>query len=519
MSKAGIRLLKIKLAKKSFWEFCRTLAPDFYIPGRTHLERLCETLQALYEGRIIRFYEEADWQIVPSLRTIDPKTYETCYKFILNMPPQHGKSRTLVLFNQWVYGQNRAERILCASYNDTAASDFSRYTRDGISNDFKETPFDIIYNDIFENVRIKEGNASFEKWALSGEFFSYLGCGIQGSVTGKGGTIRIIDDPIKDAAVAFNENELEKIWTWIWGTWWSRATGMPMDIINHTRWSSKDPCGRILASPKAKDWYVLKMEAYDEKTGKVLCEDLLPLSRYMELKEIAESEGGVIYAVFRANYHQEPVDLQGQLYQNLKMYDRIPMDDEGNILFEKIISYTDTADEGADWLACWVAGVYAKELYILDLYYTQDAMETTERETAKTLVQNKVTRAKIESNNGGRGFARNVERIAKEEFNVSLPIEWFHQSENKMARIITQSSFICNHVYFPRGWINKWPEAYKHLTEFQKEKKNKNDDLEDALTGLAEMVNSFNGFEGILDYYKEMAQAKKEKTAKGFFPM
>lgn len=83
-----------------------------------------------------------------------------------------------------MFGQNPSEKIITASYNDDVASDFSRYTRDEITKE-KASMLDICYSDIFPDTRIKKGNASFEKWALEGQHFSYLGAGIGGSVTSK----------------------------------------------------------------------------------------------------------------------------------------------------------------------------------------------------------------------------------------------------------------------------------------------------------------------------------------------
>lgn len=43
-----------------------------------------------------------------------------------------------------------------------------------------------------------------------------------------------------------------------------------------------------------------------------------------------------------------------------------------------------------------------------------------------------------------------------------------------------------NHVLFPKGWENKYPEFYKALYEYQREGKNKHDDAPDCLTGCVE---------------------------------
>jgi len=475
---------RIRLSRRLFWEFCVTTGDDFYTEDRLHLQYLCRVLQALYEGRIIRYSPDEQWAIVNEC-PLD-REFETCYRLIINIPPQHGKTRTLVNFCKWVLGKNPAERIITCSYNDNTASDFSRYTRDGIV-ETKNLPQQIVYNDIFPLTRLKEGNAGFEKWALEGQHFNYIGAGIEGSITGKGGTILIVDDPVKDAETAYNENALNRIWLWYSSTFISRVSAEskePIEIVMMTRWSKKDPCGRILSGPEAKSWFVVKMEAYNENTDQMLCPSLLSKKRYLSLQTNMDN------AIFRANYHQEPVDILGKLYSDFKEYNELPHDLEtGKCLIEKIISYTDTADEGNDFLCSIAAGVYKKEIWILEPYYTSAAMEVTEPGQAAFLVRNKVTKAKIESNNGGRGFARNVERLLWENHQTRVPsIEWFHQTENKMARILTSSSYVVNHVFFPQGWRYRWPEFYTALTTFQKEGKNTHDDAPDCLTGLVEMV-------------------------------
>ncbi|WP_419955929.1 phage terminase large subunit [Neobacillus niacini] len=461
------RELKLRQARKSFWEFCKVLEPDFYKDDRLYLKEICDTLQGLYDGTLI-----------------NPNSNKPYKKLMMNIPPRHGKSRTLVNFTKWLLGNDNKNKIITASYNDDMATDFSRYCRDGIK-ETKNIPTDIIFADVFPNTRIKDGNASVQTWALEGSFFSYKGVGIGGGVTGKGANILICDDLVKDIEVATNDDALEKIWKWYTGTFISRAESNAIEIMNMTRWANDDPCGKILQTEDADQWYILKMEAYDEKTDTMLCEDVLSKERYFYLKRNTDP------LAFMSNYHQEPIDVKGSLYKDLQTYDVIPTDSKGNPDFEQIIDYTDTADLGSDYLCSIVAGVRKGEVYILDVYYTKDGMEITEPSTAKLLVDNKVDYAKFESNNGGRGYARNVERLLWENHKTRKPVvDWFHQSKNKKARILSNSHFVMKHVYFPHDWNIKWKEFYKAITTYQKDKKNKNDDAADALTGIVEMIEN-----------------------------
>ena len=98
--------------------------------------------------------------------------------------------------------------------------------------------------------------------------------------------------------------------------------------------------------------------------------------------------------------------------------------------------------------------------------------------------------ANIESNNGGRGFGRNVERILREKHHTNKTVfNLFHQSQNKQARILSNSSGVMEHIYFPWKWQDKWPEFHEHVNKYQKEGKNAHDDAEDCLTGIAEKTN------------------------------
>lgn len=489
-----IREKRIRAARVNFWEFCQLDAPDFYTPDKWHLKVYCDTLQALYERRLTKqlFYEicedaapewfmdQFDWE-----RMQDDIIYT---KLMINMPPRMGKSRTLVNFCKWALGISIKNKVITASYNDDMAQEFSRFTRDGIDQE-KLYPHEICFNDIFPETKIKKGNASYKKWALEGNFFNYMGAGIGGALTGKGGDIAIVDDPVKDAAEANNEGRLDTIWLWYTGTFLSRLEEKDgvsgIEIVNHTRWSDLDICGRILANEKeAPKWFVLHMEAYYEEIDQLLCPTLLSKKRYHELRSTVDEN------IFFANYHQKTLNAEGRLYKTIKTYTELPKDEKGNKLTEGVINYTDTADEGADYLASICGEIYNGEVYITDILYTKDGMEITEQQTAEMLVKNNVGLAMIESNNGGRGFARNVDRNIWDKYKSrKVAVRWFHQGKNKKARILTNATYVMGHIYFPVNWHDRWPEFYKAIMGYQREGKNAHDDGPDALTGIAEMMD------------------------------
>ncbi len=74
-----------ELARREFWYYCRYFAPDYYTEDRVFLKDLCYKLQHFIESD------------------------KNC--IVINMPPRFGKSRTGVLFVQWLLGKNNNEKI------------------------------------------------------------------------------------------------------------------------------------------------------------------------------------------------------------------------------------------------------------------------------------------------------------------------------------------------------------------------------------------------------------------------
>ena len=115
-------------------------------------------------------------------------------------------------------------------------------------------------------------------------------------------------------------------------------------------------------------------------------------------------------------------------------------------------------------------------------------MEKTELMTAEMLIKDNVNWCRIESNNGGRGFSRNVQRISYENGNKNTIFKPFHQSNNKMSRILTNSTGVMQKVHFPKGWQVKYRDFYNDVSTYQRARKNKHDDAEDCLSGINEVL-------------------------------
>ena len=449
--------IAVKKARRDFWSFCCLLYPEFYKESRPYLKDLCQTLQAFYDGSI-------DKQIL-----------------IINMPPRHGKTFTARLFVLWMFGQDPRTKIITGSYNQILSGLFAQQTRDGILTE-NENVKQKYFSDIFPNTTIKQGDAAKGFWSLDGsEEKNYLATSPGGTSTGIGANYIIVDDIIKNNEEASNELVKDKHWEWYNNTLVQRMERPRKQILIMTRWASDDLVGRTLEK-KADKCHLITYKAVQDD-GSMLCDGIMTKAEYEDvISEMGED-------IASANYQQEPIDLKGRLYTSFKTYDRLPVDEQGNSLFEGIYSYTDTADEGADYLCTIIWGVYMREAYVLDVYYTQAGMEITEPEVARRFQAFEVNRSRIESNNGGSGFARNVKRVSEEQLkNYKTVIKWFHQSKNKKARILSNATWVMEHVLYPSNWRHKWPEYYTAMVRYQRDGENKHDDAPDCTTGVAETM-------------------------------
>ena len=442
---------KLELARRSFFDYCNLTAGDFYKWDRQFLVDLANDLQD---------FSESDDDVL-----------------IINLPPRHGKSRTAGKFVEWLLGKNPKLKIMTGSYNETLSTTFSKSVRNTIQ-EHKAQKDTIVYSDIFPKTRIKQGDGAMNLWALEGGYNNYLATSPTGTATGFGADYIIIDDLIKNAEEAHNERILESHWDWFVNTMLSRLESGGKIIIIMTRWNSNDLAGKALNELPQFGYRVKHISVKAMDNGRMLCEDILSKKEYDRKTKAMGIE------IAEANYNQNPIDIKGRLYSSFKTYCKPPED------FKRIINYTDTADTGSDFLCSISAGeTFTGDLYVIDILFTKEGMEVTEPLTAKMLVSSGADISYIESNNGGRGFARNVERILWEKYQTKRPsVKWFHQNKNKQARIFSNSTFVMDHIYYPENWKDKWPEYYKAMSTYQKEGKNANDDAPDATTGLAEVI-------------------------------
>lgn len=414
-------------------------------------------------------------------------------RLMISVPPQHGKSMgTSNLLPAFLLGADPSLRICIGSYSFSLARRFGLGVQRLIGSAEYSSVFPGTY---LKGMRLAERGETALRTA---DEFDLVGAdgglrlvGRECALTGNRVDVMILDDLYKDAAEANSPIIRQAAWDWYTSVVRTRMHNDSREIVVFTRWHEEDLIGRISACEKVVDissfddlaevprdaWVRVNFEAIKSGVPTLLDprqvgEPLWPLRHSVELLEQKRRLDPV---VFEAMYQGNPVAREGLLYGKFSTYDKPPTG--------VVRNYTDTADVGEDRLCsiCYVVGADGL-IYVLDVVYSAEPMEVTERLVADMLRLGGVRQALVESNSGGRGFARAVqERVSECE------VKCFHQGANKESRILTNASTLTARVLMPRDWVVRWADFARDLSGFRRVfKANRHDDAADALTGVLE---------------------------------
>ena len=426
-------------------------------------------------------------------RLLDEFAHGRLRKLIITMPPQHGKSvGATTLLPAYMLGLDPDLRIAIASYSASLASRFNRRVQRILES--KE------YGDIFPATTIKRGGKPAEYVRTSDEVEiighrgELLSVGREGSLTGNRVDCFILDDLYKDAMEANSPVVRENCWEWYTSVVKTRMHNASRELIVFTRWHEEDLIGELtrreptlhltewcqLDNLDPDTWVYLNFEAIksslpseiDPRTsGEALWEE-------QQNRALLEAKRRLDPLRFECMYQGHPSSRQGLLYgDEFAVYDSLPHD------VVRVGNYTDTADTGDDYLCsmCYVVDTDGV-IYVTDVVYSREPMEVTEGLVGDMLTRGGIRTAMVESNNGGRGFARAVQRLTP-----TCRVEWFHQSGNKEARILSHSATVLHNLRMPGDWRQRWPEHNNHLTTFRRQfKANRWHDAADVVTGIVE---------------------------------
>lgn len=435
-------LIYYELLKRNFWEFCLFYDYDFF-SKRIFLKQIAEGFQEIEDGKIS--------------------------SLSVSMPPRAGKSYITTLFSAWVLGRNPKESIM---RNTCTATLYLKFSYD-VRNILKTKKFNLV----FPKVRLSDDKANLQGWNTNeSRQVGYFGAGVGGTIIGFGATkLAITDDLYRGLEDALSDTQNDRILQWKEATHDSRLEKNCSKIDIGTRWSINDVIGKNISN----NFYdkILVIQAIDSD-GNTFCEDVMSTDQYNEIRERIHPD------IWLAEYQQNPVDLKGRLFSEIKM---VTPEDFENINKEKIdgyFAYIDVSDQGKDFTAMAICGIISGSIYVVDYLYSRENTDITIPLCADKLNKWKVSYCRVESNSMGAMFSRNLQHLVKTQ------ILQVHNTANKITRIIMQSATISNSFLFINNNTFEFKQFIENLKSFSKDGKNKNDDAPDCLAGLSMFIKS-----------------------------
>jgi predicted phage terminase large subunit-like protein len=402
---------------------------------------------------------------------------------------------------------NSKAKFIHLSYSDDLALDNSDEVREAVKHE--------AYQELFPHVKVKKSTDSKKKWYTEDGGGVYA-TSTAGQVTGFGAGKVEGSDQLDDEEDLFLEaiDELDQAWDETdvddgrWQDPYKRFAGAividdPMkpddaeseqvrtkinkrfDTTIRSRVNSrKTPIIIIMQRLHPDDlagyvqklepgvWKVISLPSIKED-GTALWPAKHTLEELRELRRIDK-------ITFERQHMQNPKPREGLLYKEFRTYATLPE----SAAFAKI--HIDVADTGDDNL-CAIAYKKINDLaYVLDVIHTKERAEQTEENAARMANQRNAELARVESNNGGRFFGRNMEKYCRAAKNHHTRFEYYAQRQNKESRILNNASRVNNYFIMPQGWESLFPSFYNEVTGYMAVGKNATDDGPDALTAIYE---------------------------------
>lgn len=279
-------------------------------------------------------------------------------RLIITMPPRHGKSMEVSqFFPPWYLGRSPEKYIIASTYAQELADDFGRKVRDQMA--------DPLHQAIFPECSLSETSKAANRFGTD-QGGTYFAVGAGGSITGRGGHLLLIDDPIKGREEAESETMRRKLKDWYQSVAYTRLMPGGAIIVIQTRWHEDDLAGWLLREHASEDWTVLSLPAIDDK-GNALWPEAYDLEALERIRKAVGPRD------WNALYQQQPVPDTGDYFRRdwFKRYDKPPK----HLRVYAASDYAVTANDG-DYTEHGVFGVDPDgDMYVLDWWSGQTAAD------------------------------------------------------------------------------------------------------------------------------------------------
>lgn len=286
------------------------------------------------------------WKFAKHLKVLDRALTDTITgtdgirRLLISMPPRHGKSELSSKYlPAWYLGTFPDKQVIVAGYGAEFAEEWGAKAR-AVLNEFGW----------MFGVSVSKDTKARSSWGIDGRRGGMKAVGVDGSLTGRGADLLIIDDPIKNAKEAASETYRNGNWEFWRAAAYSRLEPDGAAIVIQTRWHEDDLTGRILAHEEefGEKWRKVILPAIAEDgdaLGRQPGEALWP-ERYNidRLAPIQRTQGSYWWS---ALYQQRPAPEGGLIFKR-HWFETVP---EAPAQVNKAVRYWDKAgtEAGGDY--------------------------------------------------------------------------------------------------------------------------------------------------------------------------
>jgi predicted phage terminase large subunit-like protein len=310
---------------------------------------------------------DPNWHLDAIAHELERVRDGTCKRLIVMLPPRNLKSIAIsVAWVAWRLGSDPSLSFVCVSYSNELSGKHARDCRAIMQSGW--------YKRLFPGTVLAGARSAahdFETTAGGGRLATSTG----GTLTGRGGDIIIIDDPIKPEE-AMSDTTRDSVNEWFHTTLASRLNDKRRGAIITVmqRLHQYDLCGLLIESG---EWDKLALPAIATETS------VIPLTRgrtYVRqadealhasrepLEALLRVKATVGSIIFAAQYQQQPVPAAGNMIRAgwLRSYDALDRSSGG-----RVVQSWDTASKDGvlnDWSVCITALVRRREVFIIDVW-------------------------------------------------------------------------------------------------------------------------------------------------------
>lgn len=407
-------------------------------------------------------------------------------RLVITMPPRHLKSTiTSVAFPAWVLGGNPTKRIICASYSQHLATALSEQTRKVMESDW--------YKDCFPATVLSPTNNTKNVFDTTQQG-ARLSTSVEGSLTGFGADILIIDDPHK-AGEANSPEKLDAVYEWFTNSAATRLNNPKTGciIVVQQRLKEQDLAGRLL---ETGSWTHLNLPAIAEAVEEIatgpnsfhkraMGEALHP--ERMSLPDLAHMKVAMGTFAFSAQYQQRPC-AAGSGIINPAWFGRykcpLVMALDGHILQSWDIACT--MEEWSDYSVCTTYLYQNYRLYLINVYRVKLEFPTLLRLIPAHAKKWEATSIIIEAIGSGRGLYSQL--VAEQHVSRDFSYKYWANtvSQGKTTRLIAGSMLVESGRVFLPEQDEPWLQPF--LQELESFPNGKYDDQVDSFSQALKYV-------------------------------